>query len=145
MRNQYGLAPQLVLWDDAGMEKPTGQDFFARLIEALRDAGLSTTQTSIAEYLGINQSAVAKWKSGESFPEYEHAFRLAQRAEVSIPWLLLGIGNKSDMDEQTLELLRSWEKMPEQARAELLQFVRFRVAATGPDRDQQSDNNANKH
>jgi hypothetical protein len=49
------------------------------------------------------------------------------------------------MDEQTLELLRSWEKMPEQARAELLQFVRFRVAASRPDREPPSDNGPNKH
>jgi transcriptional regulator with XRE-family HTH domain len=145
MRNQYGFAHQQGLWEVAGMEKPTGQEFFLRLIEALRAADLPTTQTSIAEFLGINQSAVAKWKSGESFPEYEHAFRLAGRACVSIPWLLLGIGNKSDMDEQTLELLRSWEKMPEQARAELLQFVRFRVAASRPDREPPSDNGPNKH
>jgi transcriptional regulator with XRE-family HTH domain len=127
------------------MEKPTGQEFFARLIEALRAADLPTTQTSIADYLGINQSAVAKWKAGDNFPEFAHVFRLAERAGVSIPWLLLGIGNKGDMDEQTLELLRSWEKMPEQARAELLQFVRFRVSAVSDGRDPTPDNNANKH
>jgi hypothetical protein len=48
MRNQYGFAHQQTLWDCAGMEKPTGQEFFARLIEALRAADLATTQTSIA-------------------------------------------------------------------------------------------------
>lgn len=113
------------------MEKPTGQEFFARLIEALQDADLPTTQTSIADYLDINQSAVAKWKSGESFPEFETVFRLAQRAQVSIPWLLLGVGSKkqeANMDEQTIELLRNWERMPQAAKDELLAFVRFRAA-----------------
>ncbi len=123
------------------MEKPTGQEFFARLLEALRDADLPTTQTSVAEFLGINQSAVAKWKSGESFPEFDNVVRLASRARVSIPWLYLGVGNKksqADMDDQTLELLRAWDRMPKGARDELLNFVRFRasLADQRPDADE---------
>jgi transcriptional regulator with XRE-family HTH domain len=135
MRHHWSLVGQLYLWEYPGMEKPTGQDFYGRLIEALQDADLPTTQTSIADFLGINQSAVAKWKSGESFPEFDNVFRLAQRAGVSIPWLLLGIGDKkqnTNMDDQTVELLRNWEKMPQAARDELLQFVRFRVATETP-------------
>jgi transcriptional regulator with XRE-family HTH domain len=147
-----GLLPiQLALWDYSAMPKPSGQDFYTRLLEALRDANLPTTQTSIADYLGINQSAVAKWKSGESFPEYENALRLAQRASVSVSWLWIGAGDKksqSEMDEQTVELLRAWHQMPDQARDVLLEFARLHAAAqtkpTPTDGESPSDNN-NKH
>lgn len=127
------------------MEKPTGQEFFARLMEALRDAGLPTKQTSIAEFLDINQSAVSKWKSGESFPEFEQAQRLAAYTGVSVPWLWLGWGQKHDMDEMTLELLRHWEAMPESARNELLQFVRFRASNTDPRHDPSADSETQPH
>lgn len=113
------------------MEIPTGQEFYARLIEALRDADLPITQTSIAEFLDIHQSAISKWKSGESFPEMENAIKLAQRARVSLPWLLLGVGSKKqeeNMDDQTVELLQTWARMPQSGKDELLEFLRFRAA-----------------
>ena len=49
---------------------------YKRLIEALEDAELPRTQVAIADFLGIHQSAVAKWKSSESFPTYENARKL---------------------------------------------------------------------
>jgi transcriptional regulator with XRE-family HTH domain len=146
---RVGLLPiQLALWDYSAMPKPSGQDFYSRVLEALRDADLPTTQTSIADYLGINQSAVAKWKSGESFPEYENALKLAQRAGVSVSWLWIGAGDKktlSEMDEQTVEMLRAWHSMSDQAREVLLQFARLHAdAQTKPspsDEPPPSDNN----
>jgi transcriptional regulator with XRE-family HTH domain len=123
------------------MSAPTGAEFFARLLEALTDAGLPTTQTEIGAMCGVNQSAVAKWKSSESFPTYENALRLAQRARVSLSWLWLGLGNKNnggDMDEQTVALLDAWHRLPEAVRREILEYIRFRSQADSaplPERD----------
>lgn len=123
----------IAAWEYSGMETPatpTGQAFYKRLIEALADAGLPTSQTAIAEFLGVHQSAVSKWKSGESWPTRINAARLAQRAGVSLGWLLTGDANRKqepDMDEKTLELLLAWDRMPPAAQDEFLAFVRFRV------------------
>lgn len=126
------IAVPFSLWEYPRMTtRSTGAEFYERLLEALKDAELPTTQTSIADFLDIHQSAVAKWKSSESFPTYENARRLAQRASVSLTWLWLGIGNKKNggsMDDQTVQLLDAWHQMPEVARAELLEYIRFRAA-----------------
>ena len=128
------------------MHKPTGQEFYARLMEALKDSGLPTSQTSVAQFLGVHQSAVAKWKSGESFPTFENAQKLAQRASVAVNWLYLGLGNKkqeNDMDEQTVALLKAWDRMPETARSELLEYVRYRAAQI--ERSESDDESDKKH
>lgn len=125
------------LWEypEMALDTPTGQAFYARLIEAFKDADLSTTQTSIAAFLNINQSAVAKWKSGESFPSWDNVVKLAQRANVSVTWLYLGSGDKHEMDEQTKKMLDAWHEMSESARAELLEYLQFRAASQRKDRD----------
>jgi transcriptional regulator with XRE-family HTH domain len=135
MLERIPLAVQFSLWEYPGMENLSGAAFYERLMEALRDAQLDLTQTQIAGIAGVQQPAVSKWKSDESFPEYENALRLAQRACVSVSWLWLGLGNKKnggDMDDQTIALLEAWHRMPEAARKELLEYIRFR-AATSPD------------
>lgn len=124
------MTEQLGLWEYPGMDRQTGSDFYARLMEAFADMGERPTQMQIAEYCGLQQPAVSKWKSGESFPEFDVAKKLAQRARCNVVWLYLGIGNKKnegDMDEQTTALLDAWQGMPESARAELLEYIRFRA------------------
>jgi transcriptional regulator with XRE-family HTH domain len=132
MLNGIPLAVQFSLWEYPGMHNLSGAAFYERLMEALADAGLPQTQTQIADMAGVQQPAVSKWKSDESFPEYEPALRLAQRACVSVSWLWLGLGNKKnggDMDDQTIALLDAWHRMPETARQELLEYIRFRAAS----------------
>jgi transcriptional regulator with XRE-family HTH domain len=126
------VAHQLSLWEYLGMRQLSGRDFYERVVEAFTDASLSTTQTAIAEAAGLQQPAVSKWKQGESFPGYDVAIRLAQRASVSVSWLWLGVGNKKNggnMDDQTVALLDAWHRMPEQARVELLEYIRYRAAS----------------
>ena len=127
------MAGRFPLWEYRSMHNLSGAAFYARLMESLTDAGLPTTQVQIADMAGVQQPAVSKWKSDESFPEYEAALRLAQRARVSVSWLWLGLGNKKnggDMDDQTVALLDAWHRMPEAARKELLEYIRFRAAAS---------------
>jgi transcriptional regulator with XRE-family HTH domain len=134
MMNAILMAPPLSLWEYRGMDL-SGAAFYKRLMEAFTDLGEEPTQTQLAEWAGLQQPAVSKWKSDASFPDYENARRLALRARVSIAWLWLGLGNKNnggDMDDQTNELLEAWHRMPEQARREMLEYIRYRAQAERP-------------
>jgi transcriptional regulator with XRE-family HTH domain len=115
---------------------PTGAEFFDRLCEAFEEAGLGTTQVEIAKLVGVNQSAVSKWKNNESYPSVETALRAATVSKVSVAWLYLGIGNKredDEMDKLTWALLRTMAKLPVADRRELLDLAEIKAARSKGD------------
>lgn len=101
---------------------------FERLIEARRDAGLPTTQASIAKELGISPAAVSTWKRGYHVMTMPHALALAYSAGVNVEWLLSGRGQRYAKDESSsiAELLRIYRDLPEGTQKEILEFAKFR-------------------
>ena len=63
-----------------------------RLLELRRDFGLS--QEGLARRLEVSVSTVAKWERNDSLPGARALLRLAEIFNVSINWLLLGVGPK---------------------------------------------------
>ena len=56
------------------------------LIRLRKRAGLS--QEALAEKIGVSRQTVAKWESGESAPDIQHADRLAELFNVNLDDLL---------------------------------------------------------
>ena len=83
------------------------QQIGARLAEARSTAGLS--QRQIADRLGVRESTVAKWETGETVPRGHGVSKLAGMLGVSISWILMGRGvepvdHTSDIDQVRHEL-----------------------------------------
>ena len=56
------------------------------LIRLRKRAGLS--QEALAEKIGVSRQTVAKWESGESAPDIQHADRLAELFNINLDDLL---------------------------------------------------------
>lgn len=54
------------------------------------------TQQELADKLGIDQSAIARWESGENFPKPVYLMQLAELFNVSISAFYHGLGYKGD-------------------------------------------------
>lgn len=50
---------------------------------ALQRRGLFLTQRQLADLLGVTQSAVARWESGECEPALRHRRKIAAALEIS--------------------------------------------------------------
>lgn len=104
----------------------SGEAFYARLLEALRAAGIPATQSAIAEMLGVGQSAVSHWATGKSFPSLELLVKLARATRVSIDWLVTGRhGESPPADPEAAELLGIFRGLRAEQRAWLLQAARL--------------------
>jgi transcriptional regulator with XRE-family HTH domain len=64
--------------------------FWARLLEALKEQGLPTSQRGIARMLGMSQGSIGRWYHGESLPQLATARRLAIKGKVTVDWLITG-------------------------------------------------------
>src|SRR4051794_32178645 len=54
---------------------------------------IGRTHGAIADHLGIPRTTVTKWfSSPPTFPSTNHVLRLAEQANISPSWLLLGVG-----------------------------------------------------
>ena len=58
-------------------KRPTIRERFALRLHDLADAAGSPTYDRIAESVGVSKIAVAKWFSGDRFPDLEHLPKLA--------------------------------------------------------------------
>jgi len=80
----------------------------ARLAKARTAAGLS--QRGMADRIGVKESTIARWESGETSPRGHRVSKLAGMLGVSISWILMGRGvepardTASDIDRIRLEL-----------------------------------------
>jgi transcriptional regulator with XRE-family HTH domain len=61
-----------------------------RLADARNAAGLSPRE--LAENLGVKQSTIEKWESGERSPRGQRVSKLAGILGVSLSWILVGRG-----------------------------------------------------
>jgi transcriptional regulator with XRE-family HTH domain len=104
----------------------SGEAFYARLLEALRAAGIPATQAAIAEMLGVGQSAVSHLATGKSFPSLELLVKLARATRVSVDWLVTGRhGESPPADAAAAELLRIFRSLGAGQREWLLQAARL--------------------
>ena len=49
-----------------------------------RRAAVGKTQEQLAEEVGVSRQTVAKWESGETSPDFDHAIRVASVVDVSL-------------------------------------------------------------
>lgn len=49
-----------------------------------RRAVIGITQERLAEEVGVSRQTVAKWESGETSPDFDHAIRVASALDVSL-------------------------------------------------------------
>lgn len=61
-----------------------------RLARARLAAGL--TQREVADRIGVKESTIGKWESGETSPRGHRVSKLAGMLGVSISWILMGRG-----------------------------------------------------
>ena len=102
------------------------QTIYNRIIEARKDAGQDTSQTSIARDLGIFQSAVGKWKRGHG-AKHTHMLWLAKTTGVCVEWLYTGRGQKHPANPDVLALIDALDDLSETDRAAVLRFARAYV------------------
>lgn len=112
---------------------PMSSPFWDRVTEAFAEAGLETSQTSVARALDVGQSAVQKWAKGAGYPTLRKCIQIAKLTGVSVEWLLTGRGNKKqqgeNMDDLTQTLLDLWDSLSDAAKSEVLAYIKFRASA----------------
>lgn len=77
----------------------------ARLRDAREAAGLSTRE--LADHLGVKESTVGKWESGERSPRGQRVSKLAGILGVSLSWILVGRGVEPTGNDHDLVQLRA--------------------------------------
>lgn len=119
-----------VYWSPSKIALMRKKSIFDRIVEARRDAGLPTTQISIAKELGISTAAVNKWAKGAGVST-EHILELAYSSGAAVEWLLSGRPPKRAHDESSSvgRLLTAFEALPEDVQEEVLRFAEFRGKA----------------
>lgn len=107
----------------SGMEEQT---FWDRVLEALRDRGVTSgQQTYVANLIKIKQPSVAEWVTG-SIPSMKNAKKLAIKLGINVEWLLTGRGEKRPgrpSDAVAEELWQLWPKLDETAKKNLLGYA----------------------
>lgn len=133
-------------WDIHSMNfppVPSGSGFYARLTEALTDAGYPTTQNQIADLLKVSQPLVSKWKNDQAYPSKATAAKAAELCRVSLSWLFFGLGHKKDgsVDDMVWALMEAFDRLPLEQRKELVAYARFKAAQADPP----ASDNPDKH
>jgi len=99
------------------------QTIYDRIIMAREEAGQAVTLTGIAKDLGINHSAIAKWKRGKG-ARHDHMLWLAKTTGVCVEWLYTGRGLKRPARPDVLELVDALDALSATDRAAVLRFAR---------------------
>lgn len=58
------------------------------------ESNAPTTQKELAEWLGVSQPAISKFKNGKILPDMEMAIVMAEKFGCCVDWLLTGRGDK---------------------------------------------------
>jgi len=77
----------------------------ARLAEARNAAGLSPRE--LADHLGVKESTISGWESGERSPRGQRVSKLAGILGVSLSWILVGRGVEPSAGNHDLTQLRA--------------------------------------
>jgi len=65
------------------------------------------------ESVGISQQAISNWKSRNSIPKADDLYKIAQKLDVSMEWLLTGHDRINDLTEQEQVILGNFRKLDE--------------------------------
>ena len=76
-----------------------------RLAEARDAAGLSPRE--LADHLGVKESTIEKWESGERSPRGQRVSKLAGILGVSLSWILVGRGVEPSAANHDVAQLRA--------------------------------------
>lgn len=121
--------------------KTTQGSFWERLQKASEFAGVSCDPIDVAKELDVWPSAVTKYIDG-GYPSKENINRLAIFRKVRSEWLLSGQGEmvaEEALDDETLEALKLWRQLDEQARQRILISLRHELNATTQPSDRVSE------
>lgn len=91
------------------------------------------TQSVMQQRLGVGQSDLSRYKSGERTPTLKQAIHLAEKMGVSVEWLLTGRGPRvplPDIPESLEELAAIWGKLPEKVQIEITGYAKLTRAQT---------------
>lgn len=92
-------------------------------------------QTELAKQFGFSPNAARKWLNGDGMPELENALRIANWAEVTIVWLLQGLGPKrgDKIETKAIVLDEALHSLPVDDGQQVLDFIRYKIEkADGP-------------
>ena len=99
------------------------QTIYDRIIMAREQAGQSITLTGIAKDLGINHSAISKWKRGKG-ARHDHMLWIARTTGVCVEWLYTARGPMRPAKPDVLELIRALDALSPTDRAAVLRFAK---------------------
>lgn len=105
--------------------------FWDRLKKASEYANVSCRPIDVAKELDINPAAVTKYVNG-GYPKRDNVNKLARTRGVASEWLFSGTGpmiTERELDTDTLELMKLWRNLPQDARERLLVNVRYEHTA----------------
>jgi transcriptional regulator with XRE-family HTH domain len=118
------------------------QTIYDRLMQAYAEKypAEATTQKVVGERLGIAQSDISRYKTGERLPRWERVIGVAVELNIAVEWLLTGRGPKRPIQELPPgieELLEFWDKLPPEAQSTVIGYAKLTRATTptgSPDR-----------
>ncbi len=105
-------------------------EFWQRVVETWRKAGLPTTQSGIAREFKTAQSTAQRWHDGTALPGRETLIAIAEKGHTTLDYLIAGWSPKRRVrgDDRFTELLRLWDDMDESAQGHVLDSARGQVA-----------------
>lgn len=101
--------------------------FWARLVEALGEQGLPTTQIGVARLLGMSQGSTSGWYHGDTLPREIDTYRkLALKGRVTVDWLITGRQPKYPISKDPVlsKIVEICIALDEGSRAEILKAAR---------------------
>lgn len=120
------------------MNETQRKQFAERLLEICPDLQVPFgrgREAALARVSGLSPNAVRKWLHGEGMPELDRAILLANKAKVSVLWLLQGIGPKRVEHRRPAAaegVAEALDALPPEARSEILDFVRYKLERLAP-------------
>lgn len=109
--------------------------FAERLRELCADMGLQTRgrQTQLAKRFGVSQQAARKWLEGLSYPELDTVIDICEWSQVSVNWLLQGLGPKKgdQVAVKALVLDEALRSLPSALAVDLVDNLRAKLERVG--------------
>lgn len=119
------------------MNKRVLSTFSARLVECCIDLGLKQERgrtSELARMFNVTPNAAKKWLTGDGMPELSKAVEIANRAGVSVIWLLQGAGSKTARPADPLAeaVGHAVAALSPIESAEVADFVRYKLQRSEP-------------
>lgn len=108
------------------MSKRPQRSAWARVKEALIEAGYKGVQSDVEKLIGIAQSSVSEWNRVGVTPGLENAITLGLKLNVCVEWILTERGPKRPgppPDPLAQELWSAWPRIPQEERPIVVGFA----------------------